>query len=112
MFETISQRPPRTGGRALMAASVVTMLGYFGLPWWAGWPAAVALQLEERWWSVFERGVTWQVVAFFVAMTINIVVWAVAIWIVTALIRRAAVRMRQRDRARDPKNARGAPRPE
>jgi hypothetical protein len=67
------------GPVTLVLAGVATLLGYYGLPWWAGWPATATLEAFERVFTISERGAAWQLGGFAVAAAVNILSWAVLI---------------------------------
>ena len=87
MFEQ-SRVERRSGGSlSLLVAGALTILGYYGLPWWAAWPAYELMALEESAFSLFDRGPVWRIVAFAVAVAANMVLWAVAVRLVLAAVR-------------------------
>ncbi|HYO76392.1 MAG TPA: hypothetical protein VE010_08015 [Thermoanaerobaculia bacterium] len=71
----------------LLLAGALTILGYFGMPWWAGLPATETLQLAERLFAVSEQGPGPQLVAFFVAVVVNVVAWMGGLMFLVAMYR-------------------------
>lgn len=82
MFEQSRLTQRRAGPLSLLAGGALTLLGYYGLPWWAGWPAYAVLAFGESAWAVSERGVTWQVGLFAAAVLVNVLCWAVLVRLV------------------------------
>jgi len=86
MFEQTHLRRRRTGPLSLLTGGALTLLGYYGLPWWLGWPAYAVLATAERTLSLSERSVTWQVAAFAIAALVNVLAWAAAVRLLTAAV--------------------------
>jgi hypothetical protein len=88
MFEQARLERRRAGPLSLLAGGALTLLGYYGLPWWAGWPAYAVLAAAEKSLLLSERGVTWQVAFFAVAVLVNVLCWAAAVRLLIAAVRR------------------------
>jgi hypothetical protein len=92
MFEQARLERRRAGPLSLLLGGALTLLGYYGLPWWAGWPAYAVLASAERTLSLSDRSVTWQVAVFAAAVLVNVLCWAAAVRLVLAGVARAARR--------------------
>lgn len=90
MFEQAHLEPRRAGPLSLLLGGALTLLGYYGLPWWAGSPAYAVLASAERTLSLSERTVTWQIAVFAAAVLVNVLSWAAAVRLVLAAVAFAA----------------------
>ena len=72
----------------LLLSGVLTILGYLGKPWWVGIPAMETLALAERVFAVSERGAAIQLVAFFIAVVVNVLVWLFVLSVLSRAFRR------------------------
>ena len=86
MFEQARLERRRAAPLSLLTGGALTLLGYYGLPWWAGWPAYGVLASAERTLSLSERGITWQVGVFAVAVLVNVLSWTAAVRLVLAAV--------------------------
>jgi hypothetical protein len=82
MFEQTRLRRRSAGPLSLLTGGALTLLGYYGLPWWAGWPASTLLAFAESAWTLSERTVTWQVAVFAAAVLVNVLCWALLVRLV------------------------------
>ena len=88
MFEQTPLKRRSAGPASLLIAGALTLLGYYGLPWWLGWPASAVLAFGESAYTLSERGATWQVAFFAGAVLVNVVVWATVVRLVMRVIPR------------------------
>jgi membrane protein implicated in regulation of membrane protease activity len=82
VFEQSRLTRRRAAPLSLLIGGALTLLGYYGLPWWAGWPAYAVLAYGESAWTLSERGVTWQVAFFAAAVLVNVLCWAALVRLV------------------------------
>lgn len=86
MFEQARVTSRSRGPLSLLAGGGLTLLGYYGLPWWAGWPAYALLARAESAWTLSERGATWQVAFFAAAVLVNVLSWALLVRLLLRVI--------------------------
>lgn len=72
---------------AILVAGLMTLLSYYGVAGWAGWPAIMTLQVGERLFSSAERGLVLNVAFFAFAVGVNVIVWMIPVSLAMRVIR-------------------------